>query len=316
MTQAPRRPGRAGKFSRHRKIKGFDVGKDVSSVLPSPAVTARNSTESRERSTSNRHPIERSPDRIENADEGVLALKKEADRHKRQARQLRRLAAELRLAQVEQSLSALFKPADEMKIDLLRAAPLVSRLDNDDLNVDAYLREVDRMAATIRASLQTNANGAARSGHRRISVQEARVHGSRTDFNSRSNSYLNEVIDDREGLPITLSVLYIELARRLDVKVVGIGAPGQFFVRIDRRPGKTITSTSMTLPAVCRGRTSKHKSSHSCSGRAPRTISWRDRSGKSCSGWCRISSTSQKRRTTRKVCCGTLMYSWRLIRCP
>src|SRR5262249_17355073 len=45
------------------------------------------------------------------------------------------------------------------------------------------------------------------------------------------NSYLNEVIDDREGLPITLSVLYMELARRLDIKVVGIGLPGHFIVQ-------------------------------------------------------------------------------------
>ncbi len=221
------------------EFKGFDVGKDVPSVLPSPAVTAQIDR------IAETLDLESPPDRkvarplLENADEGVLALKKEADRRERQARQLRRLAAELRLAQVEQSLSALFKPADEMKIDLLRAALLVSRLDNDDLNVDAYLREVDRMAATIRASLQTNANSAAR--FRALDeylFKKLGFHGSRTDFNSRSNSYLNEVIDDREGLPITLSVLYIELARRLDVKVVGIGAPGRFLVRAESAPGK------------------------------------------------------------------------------
>ena len=56
-------------------------------------------------------------------------------------------------------------------------------------------------------------------------------HGSRTDFYNRSNSYLNEVIDDREGIPITLCVLYIELARRLDVNIVGVGLPGRFLVR-------------------------------------------------------------------------------------
>src|SRR5262249_515679 len=40
-----------------------------------------------------------------------------------------------------------------------------------------------------------------------------------------------EVLDDREGLPITLSVLYMELARRLGVKVVGVGLPGHFIVK-------------------------------------------------------------------------------------
>src|SRR5207248_8166917 len=56
-------------------------------------------------------------------------------------------------------------------------------------------------------------------------------HGSRNDYYHRSNSYLNEVIDDREGLPITLSVLYVELARRVGLKVVGVALPGHFIVK-------------------------------------------------------------------------------------
>src|SRR5205085_3981371 len=56
-------------------------------------------------------------------------------------------------------------------------------------------------------------------------------HGSRADYYHRSNSYLNEVIDDREGLPITLSVLYLELARRIGLKAEGVGLPGHFVVR-------------------------------------------------------------------------------------
>ena len=53
-------------------------------------------------------------------------------------------------------------------------------------------------------------------------------HGSTLDFHHRSNSYMNEVIDDREGLPITLSVLFMELAKRLELKVAGLGLPGHF----------------------------------------------------------------------------------------
>ena len=61
--------------------------------------------------------------------------------------------------------------------------------------------------------------------------KERGFHGSRHDFYARNNSYLNEVIDDREGLPITLAVLYIELARRLNLNVVGVALPGHFVVR-------------------------------------------------------------------------------------
>src|SRR5205085_6156381 len=56
-------------------------------------------------------------------------------------------------------------------------------------------------------------------------------HGSRSDYYNKANSYLNEVLDDREGIPITLSILYMELARRLGVKVVGVGLPGHFVVK-------------------------------------------------------------------------------------
>src|SRR5438045_2352371 len=56
-------------------------------------------------------------------------------------------------------------------------------------------------------------------------------HGSRTDYYHRANSFLNRVIDDREGLPITLSVLYIELGSRLNLKVEGVGLPAHFVVR-------------------------------------------------------------------------------------
>jgi serine protease Do len=57
-------------------------------------------------------------------------------------------------------------------------------------------------------------------------------HGSRTDYYNRANSYINEVMDDREGLPISLSVVFLELARRAGLKdVAGVPLPGHFMVR-------------------------------------------------------------------------------------
>ena len=65
---------------------------------------------------------------------------------------------------------------------------------------------------------------------RKYLFDENGFHGRCRDFDNRANSYLNEVLDDREGLPITLSVIYIELARRIGLNVVGIGLPGRFVV--------------------------------------------------------------------------------------
>lgn len=55
--------------------------------------------------------------------------------------------------------------------------------------------------------------------------------GNRHDYYDPRNSYLHDVIERRTGIPITLSVLTIELGRRVGVPVVGIGMPGHFLVR-------------------------------------------------------------------------------------
>ena len=117
--------------------------------------------------------------------------------------------------------------------DLLRAALLIARIDNADVDVDSYVTQVDQMADEIRKSLPEQPLSAARLARLdQYLFEELGVRGSRFDeYYTRSNSYLNEVIDDREGLPITLSVLYIELAERLQLNVTGVGLPGHFVVR-------------------------------------------------------------------------------------
>src|SRR5690606_35887830 len=108
---------------------------------------------------------------------------------------------------------------------------------NDELDVEAYEKQVDRMAREIAATFPADADETAKIDVLNKALFEERgSHGSHGDYDNRSNSYLNEVLDDREGLPITLSVLYIELARRLDLNVVGIGLPGHFVVQ--HRPEK------------------------------------------------------------------------------
>jgi regulator of sirC expression with transglutaminase-like and TPR domain len=120
----------------------------------------------------------------------------------------------------------------EDDIDLIHAALLIAKLDNDELDVEVYRREVERMVRAIAAGLPKDADDPAKlAALNKYLFAERGFHGSRGDYYHRSNSYLNEVIDDREGLPITLSVLYLELARRIGLKVVGVGLPGHFVVK-------------------------------------------------------------------------------------
>ena len=127
----------------------------------------------------------------------------------------------------------------EDEIDLLRAALLIARLDNEEVDVEHYRGEVERMAKKIVAGLPEGADDRAKlAALNRFLFTERGFHGSRGDYYNRPNSYLSEVIDDREGLPITLSVLYAEVARRLSVKVVGVGLPGHFVVRFHPKKGE------------------------------------------------------------------------------
>jgi regulator of sirC expression with transglutaminase-like and TPR domain len=62
-------------------------------------------------------------------------------------------------------------------------------------------------------------------------------HGAKADYYEPRNSFLNEVLDRKTGIPITLAVVYIEVARRLGVAARGVGFPGHFLVRLGGAPG-------------------------------------------------------------------------------
>jgi regulator of sirC expression with transglutaminase-like and TPR domain len=148
-----------------------------------------------------------------------------------QAAKLKELAAKVHQQRVYDELAKVLSGPEE-KIDLLHAALLLAKLDNEEVDVDAYSAEVDRMAKKVRDDLPKDASDEAKLKALNAFFFEKRgYHGSRSDYYNRSNSYLNEVIDDREGLPITLSVLYMDMARRIGVTVVGIGLPGHFVTR-------------------------------------------------------------------------------------
>jgi serine protease Do len=161
----------------------------------------------------------------------MAVLQERARQLERQAARLRQLAAAVHQRRVLDELARAVAGKDE-GVDLVHAALLLARLDNDEVDVETYRREVERMADKVRERLAKDARESDKlAALNQYFFKERGFHGSRGDYYHRSNSYLSEVIDDREGLPITLSVLYIELARRLGLKVEGVGLPGHFVVR-------------------------------------------------------------------------------------
>jgi regulator of sirC expression with transglutaminase-like and TPR domain len=213
------------------EFKNFQVGEKVKSDTV-PAGLAERVARSVKDIPTDTFP---KPDLVEklvpDGDAGMAALRERARLLEKQAVQLRILAQEVHH---KRTLGELAKgvAGKEEDIDLLRASLLIARLDNEELDVDHYRKEVDRLAREISAGLPKGADETAKiAGLNKALFQERGFHGSRNDYYHKSNSYLNEVIDDREGLPITLSVLYMELAKRLGLKIVGVGFPGHFIVR-------------------------------------------------------------------------------------
>jgi regulator of sirC expression with transglutaminase-like and TPR domain len=135
-----------------------------------------------------------------------------------------------RRAVTKDLVAELTKPED--KIDLLRATLLLARHDNAEVDVTEYMQDFQRMVDDLKADPEIHKGTA--SAVARLNdylFKEGGFHGSRHDYESKSNSYMNELLDDREGLPITLSVLYLELATKLKVpQVYGMPLPGRFMV--------------------------------------------------------------------------------------
>ena len=219
------------------EFKNFQFGKTVSSGHPSPALVADIT-----RTVENLPPATRPDDGLidalqSNAGASRGVLMDRARHLEQQVERLRQLAAAVHHRQVQTELLKTLE-GEEAKIDLFRAALLIAKLDNEEVDIDAYRGELDRMAGEIRSTLRAPADDPQklRALTDYLFVQNG-YHGSRTDYYNRANSYMNEVLDDREGIPLTLSILFMELGRRIGLDgVVGIPLPGHFIV--ENRPGK------------------------------------------------------------------------------
>lgn len=149
-----------------------------------------------------------------------------------EAARLRDLSLQLHRETVRDTLVAeLAQP--ENQIDLARAALLVAQLDNPDLDVPAYRQQLHSLATEVRNRISEAMPAGERVDQlRRYLFEENGFHGSRHDYYNRANSYLNDVLDDREGLPITLSLVFLVIAGDAGIEHVrGVPLPGHFLVK-------------------------------------------------------------------------------------
>lgn len=131
----------------------------------------------------------------------------------------------------------LIEQADHNEIDLAEAALIIASEEYPGLKESAYLDELDKYADDISVLISGESDPWRIIGFiNEYLFNQKGYRGNQTDYNDPRNSYLNEVLDRRTGLPITLSLVYLEIARRLNVPIEGIGLPGHFIVRY-HKPG-------------------------------------------------------------------------------
>jgi regulator of sirC expression with transglutaminase-like and TPR domain len=125
---------------------------------------------------------------------------------------------------------------DETEIDLARACLLVAADAYPGLDVDGYLGEIERLAARLRGRLPPRGGAEERVlALNQFLFDDLGYSGNAGNYYDPRNSFLNEVIDRRTGIPITLSVLYLEIGRRIGLELEGVSFPGHFLVRLRLR---------------------------------------------------------------------------------
>jgi regulator of sirC expression with transglutaminase-like and TPR domain len=114
--------------------------------------------------------------------------------------------------------------------DLASAALAIARVEYPSLNPGPYLAALDRMGEEAAARLRSGGGDSVRAFNEYL-YDEQGFAGNRERYDDPRNSFINEVLDRRTGIPISLAVVYLEVARRADLQVDGVNFPGHFLLR-------------------------------------------------------------------------------------
>ena len=131
--------------------------------------------------------------------------------------------------------------APDEKINLAEAALLIAAEEYRDLDVEAYLERLDDMGAALRRRLRQDISTTESIlALNRYLFEELGFTGNAAEYYDPRNSFLNEVLDRKVGIPITLSVVYIEVGRRVGLPLHGVSFPGHFLVKCTVRDGAIV----------------------------------------------------------------------------
>jgi len=132
--------------------------------------------------------------------------------------------------------------------DLAEACLLIAQDAYPDLDIAHYLERIDALAATVGSRVAGDAFAKQKVvALNRYLFNELNFRGNDGDYYDPRNSYLNEVLERRTGIPITLSILYMEIGRRLGLRFQGVSLPGHFLVKL------RVSGAQLVLDPFCGG---------------------------------------------------------------
>lgn len=144
-------------------------------------------------------------------------------------------------AQLVEAFSLFAGPnLEDERIDLIRGALVIARTEYPNLEIEEYAGRIERMArrvAGMTSDLDPKRTLAALNA---VVFEQANLRGNREDYYDPRNSFLNDVLDRGLGVPITLSIIYMEVAKRVGFHLSGVGMPGHFLLKHYGESGQEI----------------------------------------------------------------------------
>jgi regulator of sirC expression with transglutaminase-like and TPR domain len=131
--------------------------------------------------------------------------------------------------------------ADDASLSVLEAAVAVAQEDLPGLDPQGVLAEMDALAERLRKRIAGDAKPVQKLRLlNRYFFQELGFAGNVNNYYDRRNSYLSEVLRTRRGIPITLALLYLELAQQIGLEACGVSFPGHFLIKLHLPGGEVV----------------------------------------------------------------------------
>lgn len=120
---------------------------------------------------------------------------------------------------------------EDERIDLIRAALVIARTEYPDLDIEAYASRVTDLSRRVASLAPDLTPQRTLKALNEVLFGEMKLRGNRDDYYDPRNSFLNDVFDRGLGIPITLAIVYMEVARRVGFSLSGVGMPGHFLLK-------------------------------------------------------------------------------------